>query len=618
MIPHSFLQVLLSHVDIVDIISRHIELKKSGTNLIGLCPFHNEKSPSFTVSPDKQCYHCFGCGAHGTAIRFLIEYMRLTFKEAVQELAHSVGLTIPYKSSSLLLEDGKYYRQILALTKLSDVMQVACNYYRKQLRISPDAVLYIKSRRLSGEVAARFWLGYAPNSWQNLKSAFQDYYKDTLVKSGLVIVSKKIDKKIETDRYDRFRERIIFPIRNMKGQVIGFGGRVLNTQKPKYLNSPETSLFSKGKELYGIFEGRFSIREHKSVIVVEGYMDVLALVQLGFPNVVATLGSTCTSFHVKKLLQYTDTIIFSFDGDAAGRRATRRALDVCLPHAADNRTIKFIFLPSEYDPDSYLCKFGADAFSEQIEHAISLSQFILNEAITGKALDQPEGRAKALFDIKPMLKALPENALRTQIMHMIAERLNISFYEIAVLTDIDTRFISPAHYARVRSDKRSVTNLEKRALRNLVMYPKIAMHLNNEERMTLCSQPNSGELFCEVIDYACTLGSRAEFKLLSDMLQTSAKRETYEEIFREIFLYDENIRDLLLQNLDDDSLIEQQHDQERIATEEVKVSVLKMRYDMYNSRLDQLTRKTTHTPDELNELIKLNQKRTDMKRQFIL
>ncbi|MDU0809852.1 MAG: DNA primase [Burkholderia sp.] len=623
MIPHSFLHVLLNQVDLVSLVSRFVQLKKVGINLIGLCPFHNEKSPSFTVSPTKQFYYCFGCGSNGTAISFLIEYKGLTFHEAIQELAQSVGLTVQYESSSPHFEAGERNRQISvstsALTTLSSVMQVACSYYRKQLRISPDAIRYLKNRGLSGEVAARFWLGYAPKSWQNLKSAFQDYCETTLVESGLIIVNDTIDPQSMIYRYDRFRDRIIFPIRNISGHIIGFGGRVLDDQKPKYLNSPETSLFNKSKELYGIFEGRFSIRDRKSVIVVEGYMDVLALVQFGFSNVVATLGTTCTSLHIKKLLQQTDTIIFSFDGDTAGRRAMRRALDACLPYASDNRTIKFIFLPSEYDPESYLHKFGDDAFSKQIEHAIPLSQFILNEIITDKALNQPEGRARALFDAKPILKALPGNVLRTQIIHMIAERLNISFDEIAILSNINTKLISPTSYIRSYNAHRSVTNLEKHALRNLVMYPRIVMYLDSDEKVALCTQSSSSRLFCEIIDYALSLGIRAEFRLLSDMLRTSVNREAYDEIFKEIFFHDENIRDLLLRNTDDSSFIEKRYNNpEHIAAEEVKVAALKIRYAAYSSRLNELTRQATHTPDELNELMRLNRKRTDMKGQLSL
>lgn len=454
MIPHSFLQDLLNRVDIVDVVGRYVQLKKGGANFMGLCPFHNEKSPSFTVSPTKQFYHCFGCGAHGTAIGFLMEHAGLTFPEAVQELAQSVGLTVPHEPSPMRGAgggSGEGYAPPAAsksvTTALSDVMQTACDYYRKQLRGAPNAIQYLKRRGLTGEIALRFGLGYAPDGWQNLEAAFDDYRHDSLVDAGLVIVSDKTDANGAARRYDRFRERIMFPIRNVKGQVIGFGGRVLDGGEPKYLNSPETPLFNKGSELYGLFEARLAIREHKYALVVEGYMDVVALAQLGFPNAVATLGTACTPVHVQKLLRQTDTVVFSFDGDAAGRRAARRALEACLPHAADNRTIRFLFLPPEHDPDSYVREFGTDAFSEQVKRAMPLSQFLLNEATAGKELDQPEGRAKALFDAKPLLQALPANALRAQIMHMFADRLRIPFDEVAALAEVDARIAAPARQA---------------------------------------------------------------------------------------------------------------------------------------------------------------------------
>lgn len=347
MIPPSFLQDLLNRVDIVDVVGRYVQLKKGGANFMGLCPFHNEKSPSFTVSPTKQFYHCFGCGAHGTAIGFLMEHVGSSFPEAVNELAQSVGLTVPNEPSPGYGGGGSGGYAPAAskavTTALSEVMQTACDFYRKQLRSAPVAIQYLKKRGLTGEIAARFGLGYAPDGWQNLEAAFPNYRDDSLVESGLVIVSEKSDAQGQNRRYDRFRERIMFPIRNVKGQVIGFGGRVLDGGEPKYLNSPETPLFNKGSELYGLFEARLAIREQHYVLVVEGYMDVVALAQLGFQNAVATLGTACTPIHVQKLMRQTDTVIFSFDGDSAGRRAARRALDACLPHAADNRTIRFLF-----------------------------------------------------------------------------------------------------------------------------------------------------------------------------------------------------------------------------------------------------------------------------------
>ena len=619
-IPHSFLQDLLNRVDIVDVVGKYVQLKKGGANFMGLCPFHNEKSPSFTVSPTKQFYHCFGCGAHGTAIGFLMEHAGLTFPEAVNDLAQSVGLSVPQEPSPMRGGSGApgerpAFADHKTAAALSDVMQTACDYYRKALRGAPEAIRYLKKRGLTGEVAARFGLGYAPDGWQNLEDAFADYRSDALVEAGLVIVSEKLDAEGQPRRYDRFRERIMFPIRNVKGQVIGFGGRVLESGEPKYLNSPETPLFSKGSELYGLFEARLAIREARSVLVVEGYMDVVALAQLGFPNAVATLGTACTPVHVQKLLRQTDTVIFSFDGDAAGRRAARRALDACLPHAADNRTIRFLFLPPEHDPDSFVREFGKEAFAEQIEHATPMSQFMLSEVLAGKELDTPEGRARALFDAKPLLQALPPNALRAQIMHMFADRLGVPFDEVAALCDVDSRIVAAARPAPPRKDRRRVTDIEERALRNLVMYPRIALLLDESSEEALTAQAH-GELFAEVATHARALGDAAEFRLLSDLLRTGANAATFEEIFREILDYDENVRDLLLQSPEDDAAIEQQTERERIAAEELQAAILKMRYDACCQRLERLSRQSRLTSDEIAEYAELDRQRADMKRRL--
>jgi len=501
-------------------------------------------------------------------------------------------------------------------TALSDLMQTACDYYRRALRAAPQAIDYLKQRGLTGEIAARFGLGFAPDGWQNLESAFPDYRSDGLVEAGLVIVSEKLDAQWQPRRYDRFRDRIMFPIRNVKGQVIGFGGRVLGGGEPKYLNSPETPLFNKGSELYGLFEARLAIRDAHSVLVVEGYMDVVALAQLGFPNAVATLGTACTPIHVQKLLRQTDTVIFSFDGDAAGRRAARRALDACLPHAADNRTIRFLFLPSEHDPDSYVREYGRDAFAEQIERAMPLSQFMLSEVLSGKELDTPEGRARALFDAKPLLQALPANALRAQIMHMFADRLDVPFDEVAALCSVDTRIEAPARKAPPRKDRRRVTGIEERALRNLLMYPRLVATLDAQSEESLLTQTQHGELFAEATTHARALGDAAEFRLLSDLLRNGENAATFEEIFREILVYDENVRDLLLVNEDDAEAGEQHRERERIAAEELQAAVLKIRYDACCERLERLSRQSKHTPDEIHEFAELSRARAEMKRQL--
>ena len=351
MIPPGFIAELLSRVDIADVVARHVELKKSGANLMGLCPFHAERSPSFCVSPSRQTYHCFGCGVHGNAIGFLIEHTGASFPDAVADLAQQVGLTVPDDQRS----DEE--RRAAAAAKerqatLGDVLARAADHYRKQLKNEPRAIEYLKGRGLTGEIAARFGIGYAPPGWRSLASAFPRYDDPLLVEAGLVIVQG--EEGPEQKRYDRFRDRVMFPIRAPQGETIGFGGRVLDQGEPKYLNSPETPVFVKGRELYGLCESRGGIRTRGYALVVEGYMDVVALAQSGFDNAVATLGTACTEDHVRKLFRFSDSVVFSFDGDAAGRRAASRALEAALPHASDLRTIRFLFLPPEHDPDSYV------------------------------------------------------------------------------------------------------------------------------------------------------------------------------------------------------------------------------------------------------------------------
>ncbi|KNH07809.1 DNA primase [Candidatus Burkholderia brachyanthoides] len=620
MIPHAFLQDLINRVDIVDVVGRYVQLKKGGANFIGLCPFHNEKSPSFTVSPTKQFYHCFGCGAHGTAIGFLMELTGLTFPEAVQDLAQGAGLTVPQEPSPNFRGgggvgggSGEFAPSKAVSVALTDVIQTASDFYRKQLRGTPNAIAYLKKRGLTGEIAQRFGLGYAPDGWQNLETAFPDYHNENLVGSGLVIVSEKTDAQGQARRYDRFRERVMFPIRNVKGNVIGFGGRVLDSGEPKYLNSPETPLFSKGSELYGLFEARLAIRELGYALVVEGYMDVVALAQLGFANAVATLGTACTPIHVQKLFRQTDTVVFSFDGDSAGRRAARRALEAALPHAADNRAVKFLFLPKEHDPDSYIREFGTDGFGEQVDRAMPLSQFLLNEVLNDKQLDQPEGRAKALFDAKPLLQALPANALRVQILHMLADRLDTPFTEIAALCDIDSRAAAVARESMSKSERRRVTGQEQRALRNLVMYPGIGVSLDQESERALVTMTEHGELFGEVIAHARALGTAAEFQMFSDILRNTANAPTYEDIFQEILAYDENARDLLMRDPSDEGAAERVDEQKRLLAEELQATVLKLRHDSYRARLDQLARQASLSPEEMAEFSDLSTKVAQIK-----
>jgi DNA primase len=426
-IPPEFIQQLLSRLDIADVIGSQVELKKTGANLSGLCPFHGEKTPSFTVSPTKQFYHCFGCGAHGDALRFVMEYQGLSFVDGVQDLARRVGMTVPSDTRSP--EEREQAANAKAQRKsLSELLAQAAHYYAQQLREHPQALDYISTRGLTERVTHDFQIGYAPPGWRTLARCFERYDNDDLLEAGLVIEAESDDT--DKRRYDRFRERIMFPIRNVLGEVIGFGGRVLGKGEPKYLNSPETPVFSKGHELYGLFEARSAIRQRAHALVVEGYMDVVALAQHGIANAVATLGTACTAEHVAKLYRFTDQIVFSFDGDAAGRRAASRALQAALPHLNERRSARFLFLPTEHDPDSFVRDLGAEAFEAAVDRAEPLSGYLLRVASENCRLDTPEGRAKLLSQARPMWSQLSEGPLKRQMLGELARLARLPEQEL--------------------------------------------------------------------------------------------------------------------------------------------------------------------------------------------
>ncbi len=450
MIPPGFIQELLARADIVDVVGRHVQLKKAGINHKGLCPFHGEKTPSFIVSPSRQTYHCFGCGAHGNAVGFLMELAGMSFPDAVRDLAQQVGLTVP-EDESTPAERERAAAQKQRQATLTDVLARACDHYRKTLRASPRAIDYLKRRGLTGEIAARFGLGYAPGGWRNLASAFAHYDDPLLEESGLVIVKPAEDgNEAEAKRYDRFRDRVMFPIRSVQGEVIGFGGRVIDQGEPKYLNSPETPVFSKGRELYGLYEGRTAIRQRGYALVVEGYMDVVALAQSGFGNAVATLGTACTAEHVQKLFRFTDSVVFSFDGDAAGRRAAGRALEASLPHATDTRTVRFLFLPAEHDPDSYVREFGAEAFEQCVAQAVPLSRQLVEAARADLDTATAEGRARFVVQAQPLWNALPEGMLKRQLLGQIASVASLPVEELAAAWQAQARTPVQGHAAPPR------------------------------------------------------------------------------------------------------------------------------------------------------------------------
>ena len=396
-IPQHFIDQLLNRIDIVDLIDGYVPLKKAGANYKACCPFHGEKTPSFTVSPTKQFYHCFGCGANGTAISWLMDYEHMEFREAIEKLASSAGLDIP--------EEAQGYEKKQTAVQgidLYDLMNRVNEFYQTQLRQHSDkqqAIDYLKNRGLSGEVAKRFGLGFAPEGWDNLMSTHgaSDAEKKALVDTGML-------SRNDNDRiYDRFRHRIMFPIHDHRGRVVGFGGRVLDQGEPKYLNSPETPIFHKGSELYGLFAARGGIKESDGVLVVEGYMDVVALSQAGINNAVATLGTATTPMHLQRLFRHTSNITFSFDGDRAGRAAAWKALETCLPLLQDGFQISFLFLPDGEDPDTMVNKIGKEAFEKLVSEATSLPDFLIGTITKQADINRLDGRAKLVNIAKPLL-----------------------------------------------------------------------------------------------------------------------------------------------------------------------------------------------------------------------
>ena len=459
MIPESFIQELINRVDIYDVINKSVPLKKAGANYSACCPFHNEKSPSFTVSPSKQFYHCFGCGAHGTAIGFLMEYQGLSFVEAIHELAKLVGMIVPQETRT---EDKPQQKVIPGM---QDALQAAMNYYRAELKKSPRAIDYLKGRGLSGQIAANFQIGYAPAGWQNLQTVFEDYDNEVLETIGLVV------KNEQGKRYDRFRDRIMFPIHDQKGQVIGFGGRVINPEDtPKYYNSPETPLFQKGHELYALFMARRAMREAGRALVVEGYMDVVALAQYGIQYAVAALGTATTPFHIAKLMRQTEEIVFCFDGDNAGLKAAWRAAMNALPALTDGLKLSFLFLPSEHDPDSFVREFGKDAFEEKMKSALPLSQYIIQHLSADNPLQSQEDKVRFLNDAEPILQQIQAPRLRLLLSKRIAELAGVSQEEITSMIKMPT---IKRQQTAMPKQLRTTASIQRRFLLTLLMRPDL-------------------------------------------------------------------------------------------------------------------------------------------------
>ncbi len=415
-IPQNFIDDLLSRVDIVDIVGSRIKLRRMGSNFVGLCPFHTEKTPSFTVSQNKQFFHCFGCNAHGSAISFIMQFERLSFIEAVENLANQAGLTIPKTSG---------YNNQTRYTELYQVTEKTAIFFAHQLSRSPRAINYLKSRGLTGEICKKFKVGYATNDWENLRSIYgtSSLTKQQMVAAGILVAK---DNKI----YSRFRDRIMFPIHDIRGHIIGFGGRAIDNDPAKYLNSPETQIFHKGEELYGLFETKKTERNLKSIIVVEGYLDVISLAQFHVNNAVATLGTAISTKQVQLLLRNATEIIFCFDGDEAGRKAAWRALENSLPLMRDGIQIKFLFLPEGHDPDSLIRKEAKENFIKRLAHATPLSDFFINHLTYNTNINTIDGKAKFVKTCGELLKKMPQGIFHQLLTSKIAELANINVEEL--------------------------------------------------------------------------------------------------------------------------------------------------------------------------------------------
>lgn len=427
MIPESFIQELLSRIDIVEVINKVSPLKRTGKNFMCCCPFHKEKTPSFSVSQQKQFFKCFGCGASGNVIGFVMRYEGLSYPEAIRKLAESIGMTVP--------ETPRDRETRTRVRSLTDMMKAASDYYSASLKTNTRTIEYLKQRGITGETAARFALGYSPDAWQPLKDVFGDQYasKDLEEEDGCGLVIHNGDK-----RYDRFRGRLMFPIRNPRGQVIAFGARTLNgDEHPKYLNSPETALYHKSREIYGLYEASASIREKHRAIVCEGYMDVIQLSQAGFTEACAALGTAVTAEHVQKLLRAVDTVYFSFDGDSAGQHALRRALEAALPVVEDDQEIRFVVLPPEHDPDSLIKEKGAQAFEDELQKSLTLTQYFVRTVSQGKDLGTAEGRSQFVAESKPLIVSMRSAPiLRKQLVGELAMHARMSPDEIERLCGI--------------------------------------------------------------------------------------------------------------------------------------------------------------------------------------
>jgi DNA primase len=495
-IPKSFIDDVVARTDIVEVIGSRIPLKKAGREWKACCPFHGEKTPSFTVSQQKQFYHCFGCGMHGTAVGFLMEFDRLSFPEALEDLAGRLGLEIPR-------EGGAAEGPERHLDDLYALMAAVDQHYRESLRDSERGKDYLKMRGLVGETAARYHLGFAPPGWDGVLRKFgaTDAGRQALLTTGLVIERNADPQRPQTGGlYDRFRDRIMFPIRDGRGRVVGFGGRVLDQGEPKYLNSPETPLFHKGRELYGLYEARQELRQIDRLLVVEGYMDVVRLAQAGIHYAVATLGTATTPEHLNRIFRVTGDVVFSFDGDRAGRQAAWRALETCLPFAKDGRRIQFLFLPDGHDPDTLVAEEGREAFERRVAGAMPLSEYLVQHLSADTDLASVDGRARLAEVARPLVQRIPEGVYRELLIDRLAREVRVSGPRLAGLLGLGGPVKASA--PPISGRPRPITgrgSLLSQALAHVLQFPGAAASVRDPESLRLGGERGL-EVLAEIIE----------------------------------------------------------------------------------------------------------------------
>jgi DNA primase len=455
LIPQDFIDDRIARADIVDVVGRRVQLKKAGREFKACCPFHDEKTPSFTVSPGKGFYHCFGCGAHGTAIGFLMEYDHMSFVEAIESLAGTMGVDVPRSESD---KPARRYDELFSL------LDSIARYWQTCLKDSSAAVEYVKNRGIDGSTAKRYGIGYAPDGWSNVLDKFGKSPEavERLLATGMIIA------KDNGQHYDRFRDRIMFPIRDARGRTIGFGGRTMGDGEPKYLNSPETVLFHKGRELYGLHEARQALRQIDQLVVVEGYMDTVALARHGIDFGVATLGTATTSEHLNQLFRLTENVCFAFDGDRAGRKAAWRALENALPQIREGRQIRFMFLPEGHDPDSYVNEFGTDAFLKALDEGVALSEFLIEELASQVDMETVDGRARLAELAKPLVSKIPIGVYRELLVESLAEAVGLSAAKLEKILG--------SHSAGDRAPKSGATTVAFRSHKPTRGQPSVVRH----------------------------------------------------------------------------------------------------------------------------------------------